>query len=186
LYRPDCPACRACEPLRIDVEQFALSRTHRRVLQRGERELTVEFGEPEVSRERIELYNAHRHGRGLARDDGDIDESGYRAFLADSCCSTLEIRYRHAGRLIGVAICDAGQISLNAVYCYFDPAYSHLSPGTFSILTEVDFCRRWGKKYLYLGLYIAESPHMNYKARFRPHERLIKGEWVRFDRQPTD
>ena len=43
-------------------------------------------------------------------------------------------------------------------------------------------CRAWGLRYLYLGLYVADCRHLAYKARFLPHERLIQGEWRRFDR----
>jgi arginine-tRNA-protein transferase len=38
----------------------------------------------------------------------------------------------------------------------------------------------WGLRYLYLGLYIAESLHMRYKARFVPHQRLLDGKWLEF------
>ena len=31
LYRPSCPTCSACEPIRLDVEAFAPSRTQRRI-----------------------------------------------------------------------------------------------------------------------------------------------------------
>ena len=79
-----------------------------------------------------------------------------------------------------MAICDQGRESLSAVYYYYDPAVAHLSPGVFSVLTQLDLCRARGLRYLYLGLYIAESPHMNYKARYLPHERLIEGKWRRF------
>jgi arginine-tRNA-protein transferase len=42
----------------------------------------------------------------------------------------------------------------------------------------------WQLRYLYLGLYIAESEHMRYKARFLPHERLLDGKWHEFTRGP--
>jgi arginine-tRNA-protein transferase len=38
-------------------------------------------------------------------------------------------------------------------------------------------------RYLYLGLYVADCRHLAYKARFLPHERLVNGEWRRFDRE---
>lgn len=106
----------------------------------------------------------------------------YRSFLCDTCCDTFEIAYFHGGQLAAVAICDRGRTVLSAVYCYYDVALSQLSPGVFSILTQIRLCREWGLKYLYLGYYIAESRHMSYKARYYPHERRIAGQWTRFER----
>jgi arginine-tRNA-protein transferase len=68
------------------------------------------------------------------------------------------------------------------VYCCYDSAFSRLRPGAYSILKQWQQCRDWGLTYLYLGLYVAGSAHMAYKARFAPHERLIEGVWRRFDR----
>jgi arginyl-tRNA--protein-N-Asp/Glu arginylyltransferase len=186
LYRMACPQCRACEPIRVEVSEFRPNQTQRRVLRKGAALIDASIGEPGVSAERVALYNAHRFGRGLAKSDRLSDAADYASFLVESCCQTFEIQYRlqsdAAAPLVGVAVCDLGVTSLSAVYCYFDPAHERLSPGVFSVLTQVELCRAWGLRYLYLGLYIAESPHMNYKARFLPHERLIGGEWRRFER----
>ena len=51
----------------------------------------------------------------------------------------------------------------------------------FSILKQIELCRRMNIRYLYLGLFIADNRHMSYKARFRPHERLVAGTWTRFE-----
>jgi arginine-tRNA-protein transferase len=181
LYRTQCPACQACQPIRLRVQEFEPRTTQRRTLRRGDALLSVTIGPPQVDRQRIDLYNLHRRLRGLDRGDGEIGESDYRDFLVETCCQTLELRYAEGDSLKAVAIADLGEKSLSAVYCYFDPRYRAVSLGTYSVLKQVELCRAWGLDYLYLGLYIAESPHMNYKANFLPHERLIHGVWSRFD-----
>ncbi|HEU5076114.1 MAG TPA: arginyltransferase, partial [Polyangiaceae bacterium] len=65
--------------------------------------------------------------------------------------------------------------------CCFDPRYSSYSIGTYSILKQLELCKSWGLRHLYLGLYIADCDRMLYKARFVPHERLLKGKWMRFE-----
>jgi len=81
-----------------------------------------------------------------------------------------------------VAVADRGSEALSAVYCAFAPDFPGISLGTYCILKQIEACKAWGLRYLYLGLYVAECRHLAYKARFLPHERLIQGEWRRFDR----
>jgi arginine-tRNA-protein transferase len=179
LYRTECPTCSACEPIRIDVDDFRPGRTLRRTLRRNDALLRLEIGPPEVSDERIALYNEHKERRGLDSGRTSLDPSGYREFLVLSSCSTLELRMLLGSELVGVAIVDRAENALSAVYCYYDPDRAELSLGTYSILKQIELCRKFELRYLYLGLYIAESPHMSYKARFLPHERLIGGHWVK-------
>lgn len=181
LYRPSCPQCRACEPIRIPVRDYRLSRTQRRLLRRGDAELTVRMGAPSVDQQRVELYNRHKVVRGLQDGQPPIDEDGYRDFLVASCCDTFELSYFKASKLIGIAICDRGSDSLSAVYCCYDPRYDRYSVGTYSILKQLELCAAWNLSHLYLGLYIAECSSMMYKSRFLPHERRLRGDWVRFD-----
>lgn len=185
MYRPECRVCRACEALRIDVGRFRISRSQRRVKRRGQQVLVVEVGPVIVDQQRVEMFNRHRNERGLRGQDGDVDRDGYEGFLADSCGDTFEIRYRKVGRLVGVAVCDLAADALSAVYCFFDPDESRLSVGVYSVLTQIELCRKWNFRYLYLGYYVAESPRMRYKANYLPHERLIDGEWREFTTTTT-
>jgi leucyl-tRNA---protein transferase len=180
LYRPQCPSCQACEAIRVEVDQFTLSRGQRRTKLRGDNLLRVTLRAPAASRGRVELFNRHLLERNLG--SAPTTASEYRAFLVDTCCDSFELAYQLGSRLVGVAICDRGAAALSAVYCYFAPEMRQLGLGTYSILRQIDLCRRWGLKYLYLGLYVAANRHLSYKDRFRPHERLIAGRWERFAR----
>lgn len=180
LYRPQCPECRACQSIRLNVDRFTMSKSQKRVARKASRSLSVSVQRPIVDGERVRLYNAHRTERNLAVHDGEIDVESYEQFLVDSCCDTVEISYRLDEQLIGVGVTDCGSMAMSAVYFYFDPGYSQFSPGVYNVLRQVELCREWGKRYLYLGYFIAACRHMSYKAKYLPHERLIDGEWRPF------
>ena len=181
LYQTNCPNCNACESIRIDVEAHTFSRNARRVLKRGNRKFKQSVGELQADVERVQLFNKHRRARGLAKRDTDIDMEEYIWGFVRSCLDSFEISYRFNNKLIAVAICDLGKNSLSAVYTYYDPDIPKDSIGTYSVLKQLEFCATRRIEHLYLGYYVEGSPHMVYKSRFLPHERLIDGEWVRFE-----
>jgi arginine-tRNA-protein transferase len=182
LYRPQCPECRACEPIRIPVREILPSRSLRRGVKRAAAALRVEIGPAITDSTRVDLYNQHKLGRGLIDDARQIEAADYTDFLVASCCESFELRYYLGESLIGVAVTDRAEASLSAVYCYYDPAHDKLGIGTFSIMKQIELCLSWGLEYLYLGLYIGDCERMRYKARFLPHERLIGSDWQRFER----
>jgi arginine-tRNA-protein transferase len=151
------------------------------MLRRGNELLRTRIGSPKVDDARTALYNRHLFGRGLDRGQDPLSSEDYADFLTETCCETIELSYWHDSRLVAIAIADAGKASLSAVYCHYDPDFTLLSLGTYSVLRQVELCRQTGRQYLYLGFYIAESPHMRYKERFRPHQRLVDGQWRNFD-----
>jgi leucyl-tRNA---protein transferase len=181
LYRPSCPGCAACQAIRLPVWDLASRRSHKRIRRKGQRMFDLQLGPVVVDRARLELYEKHKRERGLVAEGGArLDARGYRGFLVDSCSSSYELRFFDGDTLAAVAVFDRGERAMSAVYCLWDPAYEKLSLGTYAILEQVELCRRWGIEHLYLGLYVEGNPHMSYKARFRPHERLVDGEWRRF------
>jgi arginine-tRNA-protein transferase len=186
LYRPECPDCDACEAIRLPIADFRPNKSQRRARNRGNSLLDVELAHPTVSQEKLALYEKHKSERGLNTPGAaPLGPKGYRRFLVDSCVMTYELRYLHEGELVGVAILDRGATAASAVYCFYDPevaARLKVSLGTFSIMIQVELCRRWDLTHLYLGLYIADNPSMAYKGGFTPHERRIDGNWRRFVR----
>jgi arginine-tRNA-protein transferase len=65
------------------------------------------------------------------------------------------------------------------VYSFYDPDLQARSLGTFMILDHVEYARREGHPFVYLGYWIEGSRKMRYKNRFRPQERLTSKGWTR-------
>jgi arginyl-tRNA--protein-N-Asp/Glu arginylyltransferase len=170
FYRPDCPNCRACRPIRVPVEHFRMSRSQRRVRRRNA-DLSVSVGPLCVDDDHFDVfagYQQHRH-------DGDMADSreAFEEFVGTSPIDSFEIALRLDGRLTGVSIVDVcGEDALSSVYFYYDPAHARRSLGVYSGLCEIDECRRRGRPYWYIGYHVAGCAKMEYKARFRPCELL--------------
>jgi len=176
VYRPRCRGCGECRQMRIPVESFQPSRSMRRVVRRNAG-VTVEEGQPTPDSEKFAVYRRYleaQHDESMTRSYESFCE-----FLYDSPMETCEFQYRLDGRLIGVSIADRLPLGLSSVYMYFDPEFAERSLGTFSVLWEIDYCRRGGLGYYYLGFYVAGSATMSYKARFRPNEILVGDDrWI--------
>ena len=98
-----------------------------------------------------------------------------------TCTDTREFRYFLDETLVGISIVDFGASDISSVYFYFDPELSSRSLGTYSALVEILWMKRQRMRYYYLGLYVEDCRHLNYKARYHPHERLVNKRWLRFD-----
>ena len=184
LYRPECPTCSACEPIRVPVQQFKRSKSMRKIWNKNQ-DLRIELVQTRYSSEALKLYNRHKMERGLSRNETRMTRSGYENWFVFSCAATAELHYYLNDQLICVSILDLGKKDTSSVYVFFDPDHSVRSLGTFSALYEIEWMKRRGMRYYYLGLYVAPCKHLNYKARFFPHDRLISDSWRRFSSKQT-
>ena len=176
-YRPACPGCEACVPVRIPAKQFVFTRGWRRILRRNA-DLRAEEKPAQASEEQFELFRRYLAGR---HADGGMTGMGwneYRSMIEDCPGSSRVIEWRREDRsLIGVSITDYVKSGLSGVYKFFDPDESRRSLGTQIILWHVQRALELDLPFVYLGYWIAESPKMDYKARFKPLERLTAGGW---------
>ena len=91
--------------------------------------------------------------------------------------TTHELEFWCGQRLIGVSIVDIYAEAINCVYFYFDPDEAQRSPGTYNILTLIDYALSRQIAYVYLGYWVNEVAAMRYKAHFNPHFLFRDGQW---------
>lgn len=176
VYRPHCRACTACVPTRIPVEDFMPSRSQRRNLS-SNRELSVRMRKPVYREEHYALYSRYQSER---HPGGGMDEptpQTYQGFLTSDWSQTMFVDFTVNDRVVAVAVTDILDQGLSAVYTFFDPALHARGLGTHAILWQIEEARRRELRYLYLGYWIAESPKMAYKSRFRGIEGLMADHW---------
>ena len=174
FFRPKCAHCVKCRSLRVDVERFRPTKSQRRSVSRNA-DIQVRLTRPAATPEHIELYNAYhadmRDRRGWPhRMTNLLDYS--ESFLAGRWPFAHELQYRRDGKLVGLGLVDVVPEGVSSIYFYHSPEWRPLSPGTFTVLQEIELVRRLGGRFLYLGYWIAECPSMAYKCRFGPHEIL--------------
>jgi arginine-tRNA-protein transferase len=183
-YRPHCDGCKECVPVRVPVAGFKPTRTQTRAWKRhgNLRPAVTNLG---YSAEHYALYlkyQASRHaGGGMDQDSRDQ----YAHFLLQSRINSRLIAFREGAGpgnandapLKLVSIVDILNDGLSSVYTFFEPDDERTSYGTFSIMWQIEQCRRLKLPYLYLGYWIKGSRKMSYKANFAPIEGLVDGLW---------
>src|SRR5258706_141511 len=174
--RPNGVHCRACVPVRMEVEAFRPSRVQRRAL-RKHGALKAEMLPLKYSPEHYALslrYQSQRHsGGGMDQDSREQ----YRHFLLQSNVQSRLIEFREDGALRMVSILDELQDGLSSVYTFFDPDVSGASFGTYNILWQIELCRRLAPPYLSLAYWTPKSRKMAYKTHSHPMQGLVNGRW---------
>jgi arginine-tRNA-protein transferase len=187
-YMPYCEGCHACVSVRVPVEAFIPTRNMDRVLSRNA-DLVTRRTPPIPTPEHYALFRRYidaRHSDGGMADMTVID---FATMIEDSVIRTSLTEYRQKPEeplesassswpLVATALCDRLSDGISMVYSFYDPDQERRSLGTLMILEQIEYTRRLGLPYLYLGYWIEGSKKMSYKARFLPQERLGPNGWV--------
>jgi arginyl-tRNA--protein-N-Asp/Glu arginylyltransferase len=190
-YRPACDTCRACVSVRVLVNEFEPSDNLKRILRKN----GDLIGAASPNRPTSEQYSLFRRYVDTRHADGgmaDMTVLDYSMMVEDSHVDTRLIEYRRRGidsaitgrgmgDLIAVCLTDEMSDGLSMVYSFYNPEAADRSLGTFMILDHIRRAKAMGLPYLYLGYWVDGSKKMDYKARFRPQERLLANGWARYE-----
>lgn len=180
-YVPACPSCNACVAVRVVVDQFTPGKSFKRILNRN-LDITAEIVEPIATHEQYSLFTEYQRTRHSGGDMSKMDFLDYQALIEDTPVSTFVVEFRcPKGRLMGVCLIDCLSDGLSAVYSFFDDFETERSLGTFMILWMIGEAYARELPYMYLGFLIEGCSNMEYKARFKPLEKITPDGWERVD-----
>jgi arginyl-tRNA--protein-N-Asp/Glu arginylyltransferase len=192
-YMPYCDACSACVPVRIVVDEFAASRSLKRIT-RNNRDVMTRRLEPAPSSEQYSLFRSYIDSRHADGGMAEMSVLDYSLMIEDSVVETFVSEYRlkpdplgdGSAPLIAVCLCDRLSDGISMVYSFYEPSMMSRSLGTYMILEHVEYARALGLPFVYLGYWIEGSRKMRYKSRFHPQEHLTAKGWVRYDGSSSD
>lgn len=175
VYKPRCPNCTACLPIRIPVKDFTLSKRQKRTL-KNNKDLRYRITNKVID-SHFELYRRYIDRR---HKDGPMfpaTQEQYEHFLFCNWLEPMFIEIYQGQKLVGVAVTDNTPNALSAIYSYFEPELEKRSLGAYMILIQCRIAQLLAKHYLYLGYQVDENRKMNYKRGYRPYEILSTQGW---------
>lgn len=188
-YMPYCEGCHACVSVRVLVDAFQPNRSMRKTMERN-RDLFARRVAAAPTTEQYGLFRDYIDARHFDGGMADMTVLDYAMMVEDSVVDTFLSEYRakpaepldsavESWPLKAVALCDRLSDGISMVYSYYDPREESRSLGTMMILEHIEYARRLGLPYLYLGYWIEGSRKMSYKTRFKPQEHLTSNGWQR-------
>ncbi|WP_166255360.1 arginyltransferase [Marinobacter salicampi] len=175
-YRPHCEQCNACVPVRLDAREFRPDRSQKRVIKRNA-DLSFNLVPARFSEGYYALYARYIEERHFDGDMYPPTREQFASFLVDGATESYFLEMRKGELLVGLAVIDALDDGLSAIYTIFEPEENSRSLGTLAVLWQIEEAVRRNLPYVYLGYWIKECRKMSYKTRFRPIEALLDGRW---------
>lgn len=175
IYKPRCPRCNACLPIRLPVREFKLSKRQKRTLAQN-RDLIWRVTSV-YTEEQYALYERYIQQRHFDGPMFPPNQTQYKQFLFCHWFSPTFIEVYDGSRLLAVAVTDTLPNSLSAIYSYFDPDEEQRSLGALLILIQCRLAKLMGKEFVYLGYQIDANRKMSYKRLYRPYQILTSQGW---------
>lgn len=172
--RPNCVDCNDCLSLRIDANNYRFSKSAKRTIRKNKKTRII-VQKPTTSHQHLHLYE--KYHRYMEEKKGWkhyslTPNSYYKLYACGAMTFGREILYFVDDKLVGVDLVDFLEDGLSSIYFFYDPDYSHLSLGRFSMYQQIYIAQTNKLPWVYLGYYVEKCPSLKYKADYKPYEVL--------------
>ncbi|MDX2304537.1 MAG: hypothetical protein NW226_17145 [Microscillaceae bacterium] len=169
--------------IRIKLENYEFRKSLRKIITRNDKLFRAEIKRFSLNQAKDRLYQQQKH-----RFKGfifDTLQQFFYANLEDSVFDTYEVAVYDGDALVAVSFFDCGKNSLASILGLYDQNYEKYSLGTYTMLLEIDYGIRTGRKYYYPG-YVLDKPSIfDYKLRLASEDMEYynwKGRWKPMDK----
>ena len=177
MYRPVCDNCSACKSYRVNIKDFELSKSLKRV-SKNLKGISYKIIKNTATTEHYKLFKKYQFKRHPGGSMSDMDQNEFISMIETSPIKTKLMEFRDDSKnIVGVLLLDIDNINLSAVYSFFDPKLDKSGMGNYMVTQCLLFGKKNKYKYLYLGYYISEISSMSYKNRFKPGQILDGNDW---------
>ncbi len=176
IYRPHCAQCDECKAVRINVANFRLSSSQKRILNKNQA-VSLTWRDAGFDETHFTLYQHYMNERHHDSSMNNDDPTQYMHIIETDWCKTRLGEFHINDKLVAVAITDWLSMGLSAVYTFFDMGLSSHSLGTYAILKQIETAQATGRDYVYLGYWIKNCQKMAYKDRFSATEIFNGQHW---------
>ena len=170
FFRPICSDCNECQSVKIDAVNYNFSKSERRIIKKNSHINTI-IQKPSISYEHIDLFNKYHnfmHYKKGWDHNTTTPKSYFTSFVDGYETFGYEILYYDKDELIAVDLIDIIEDGISSIYFYYDPEYSNLSLGRYSIYKQIELANALKKSWIYLGYYVKDCQSLNYKNQYQP------------------
>lgn len=152
-------------PTRYRLQDFALTKSLRRTLNRN-RDLKTIIRPFRPTESKDDLYSAHLRAR-FQKDKPRYTIRRHFDYLKYAPVREMEVCVFDRRKLVACSLFFVSERSVVGSIGFWDTASdAKRGLGIFTVLLEMQYARRLGKEFYYLGNYIRQNPSYQYKTRF--------------------
>jgi len=175
FFVPICKSCNECKTIRVDVNNFKLKKSYKRIIKKN-KDIKIVLQKPTISGEHISLYNRYHEYMHYKKDwpfSIIFENEYYKNYVQGANEFGYELLYFLNDKLVCVGLVDiVPKKAISAVYTYYEPNLVKNSLGKFNILTQIMMAKKMQIPYWFPGFWIKNHHSMGYKEEYQPFEIL--------------
>lgn len=177
LYNQVCANCNLCRSIRINVKEFTLSKSNKRIFNKN-KNLFLKKLSDRPTEEQFLLFKKYLKFKHYDSEMNEMNFDDYCKMFSPSGIITKIYEYYYQDELVGCVISDFLEGALSMVYSFYTDSFLKNSFGKYLIIDHFRLAREISKRYVYLGYWVEGSSKMDYKNSFNSSEVLIDNTWI--------